>query len=98
ATAGRGGPPAAAAGGPGAQRAGRPNTAPPRRNRYALFAGNLLHGVLDARGRTPGRPMKGPPGRMRVTLVVNFWDRRPTDVPTWAKSGLYRSLRSARPG
>ncbi len=65
----------------------------PRRNRYAIFRGDLLHGVLDARGRTPDRPLPGPRGRLRVTLVVNFWERRPTGVPAWAASGLYRELR-----
>jgi hypothetical protein len=81
---------------PGAGRATRLKTIAPRRNRYAVFAGNLLHGVLDARGRTPARPLKGPPGRLRVTLVVNYWGRRPTDVPTWSESGLYRLLQGAR--
>jgi hypothetical protein len=68
----------------------------PRRNRYALFAGDLLHGVLDARGNTPKRPLPGPPGRLRVTLVVNYWDARPTGVPSWSESRLYRAL-SRRP-
>ena len=68
----------------------------PRRNRYAVFAGNLLHGVLDARGRTPGKRVQGPRGRLRVTLVVNYWDRRPTGVPTWAESGIYRGLGERR--
>jgi hypothetical protein len=54
----------------------------PRRNRYALFAGNLLHGV-----------MPGPRGRLRVTLVVNFWAARPTGVPSWEESNVYRALR-----
>ena len=53
----------------------------PRRNRYAIFAGNLFHGVLG-----------GAKGRLRVTLVVNYWDRRPTGVPTWRESGAYRAL------
>jgi len=53
----------------------------PRFNRYALFAGDRLHGV-----------MKGPGERLRVTLVVNFWRARPTDVPTWSESGMYRAL------
>jgi hypothetical protein len=65
----------------------------PRRNRYAIFRGDLFHGVLDARGRTPDRPLPGPRGRLRVTLVVNFWKRRPTGVPTWKASVLYRKLR-----
>lgn len=64
----------------------------PRRNRYAIFRGDLLHGVLDARGRTPGRPLPGPRGRLRVTLVVNYWSRRPTGVPIWKESGAYSRL------
>src|SRR5438552_2823300 len=71
----------------------RLETVKPRRNRYAIFAGDLLHGVLDARGRTPSRPLAGPHGRLRVTLVVNYWQRRPTGVPGWSESGMYRALR-----
>jgi hypothetical protein len=56
-------------------------TVKPRRNRYAIFAGNLFHGVLS-----------GPPGRLRITLVVNFWAKRPAGVPTWRESGVYRAL------
>ena len=63
------------------EHASRLETVKPRRNRYALFRGDLFHGVL-----------KGPGGRLRVTLVVNFWARRPTGVPTWAESGAYRAL------
>ena len=77
---------------PGSGAATRLQAVAPRRNRYAIFAGNLLHGILDARGRTPGRPLDGPVGRMRITLVVNYWDVRPTAVPTWRESGVYRSL------
>jgi hypothetical protein len=65
----------------------------PRRNRYAIFPGDLFHGVLDARGLPPGRPLAGPPGRLRLTLVVNYWKRRPTDVPTWSESRAYPALR-----
>ena len=64
----------------------------PRRNRYALFRGDRFHGVLDARGRTPSRPLPGPAGRLRVTLVVNFWQARPSDVPEWSETRLYRAL------
>jgi hypothetical protein len=81
---------------PGAAEATRLEAVKPRRNRYALFRGDLLHGVLDARGRTPGRPLPGPRGRLRVTLVVNFWRARPTDVPTWRESGMYRPLCTSR--
>jgi hypothetical protein len=78
---------------PGGAAATRLFAVKPRRNRYAIFAGNLLHGVLDARGQTPAKPLPGPPGRMRITLVVNFWDRRPTGVPLWSESRAYRALR-----
>lgn len=64
----------------------------PRRNRYAIFKGDLLHGVLDRDGRTPSRPLPGPRGRLRVTLVVNYWAAPPENVPTWSASGRYRSL------
>ena len=74
----------------------RLETVAPRRNRYAIFAGNLLHGVLDARGRTPGKRVQGARGRLRLTLVVNYWDRRPTGVPTWIESGVYRGLGGRR--
>ena len=78
---------------PGGHAARRLATVKPRRNRYAIFAGDLLHGVLDARGQTPGRPLPGPRGRLRVTLVVNYWERRPTGVPAWRESRAYPSLR-----
>ena len=64
----------------------------PRRNRYAIFRGNLLHGVLDRDGRTPSRPLAAPHGRLRVTLVVNYWEAPPTGVTTWSASGRYRPL------
>jgi hypothetical protein len=73
-------------------RATRLEAVAPRRNRYAVFRGDLLHGVLDARGRTPRRPLPGPRGRLRVTLVVNYWRSRPTGVPLWSESGIYRLL------
>jgi hypothetical protein len=70
---------------PGRKEAERLETVKPRRNRYALFAGDLFHGVL-----------KGPRGRMRVTLVVNYWERRPTGVPAWSESRSYRALDARR--
>jgi hypothetical protein len=78
---------------PGMRQATRLETVKPRRNCYATFPGDLLHGVLDARGRAPGRPLTGPRGRLRITLVVNYWKQRPTDVPAWVESGVYRALR-----
>lgn len=64
----------------------------PRRNRYAIFKGNLLHGVLDRDGRTPSRPLSGPRGRLRVTLVVNYWEAPPEGVPLFSGSRTYRAL------
>ena len=84
------------AGEPRPRLAGALETVAPRSNRYAVFDGGLFHGVLDARGRTPGRSLPGPRGRMRITLVVNFWRRRPTGVPRWGESRAYRALRRSR--
>jgi hypothetical protein len=78
---------------PGGPVARRLEAVAPRRNRYAVFRGNLLHGVLDARGCTPGPRLSGPPGRMRLTLVVNYWERRPSRVPVWGETRVYRLLR-----
>ena len=78
------------------RQAGALQTAAPRSNRYAVFDGGLFHGVLDARGRAPARRLPGPRGRLRVTLVVNFWRRRPTGVPRWSGSRAYRALRGSR--
>jgi hypothetical protein len=74
----------------------RLETVAPAPNRYALFDGRLFHGVLDANGHVPGRPLKMPPGRMRRTLVINYWAARPSDVPTWGESRAYRVLRGTR--
>jgi hypothetical protein len=80
------------------RRAGELRAIAPRRNRYAVFEGGLFHGVLDARGRVPGRKLAGPLGRLRVTLVVNFWDRRPTRVRRWRDGRAYRALAGGRQG
>ena len=65
----------------------------PKRNRYTVFQGDLFHGVLDANGRAPSKTIAGPAGRLRLTLVVNYWERRPTGVPLWNESRAYPSLR-----
>lgn len=83
---------------PGSKEATRMEAIKPRRNRFALFRGNLLHGVLDDRGRTPRERVQGARGRLRVTLVVNFWARRPTAVPRWGESTAYAALRKRRGG
>ena len=68
-------------------------TIAPAPNRFAFFDGSLFHGVLDAAGRVPGRPLPGPPGRIRRTLVINHWAARPSGVPTWDESRAYPALR-----
>ena len=52
-------------------------------NRFVTFAGNRLHGVLDANNEVPNRPLRGPRGRLRYALVVNWWDRAPRRVAPW---------------
>lgn len=63
----------------------------PRPNRFTCFKGNLTHGVLDARNQIPDGKLPGT-SRLRVTLVMNWWGQRPTDLPTFAESRAYRSL------
>ena len=77
-------------------RAGAMETVAPRANRYAIFEGDRLHGVLDARGLIPEGRLPGPPGRLRLTLVVNFWRKRPTGVPLWSEARAYRRLQGPR--
>ncbi len=63
----------------------------PKPNRFAVFDGKLTHGVLDAKNQIPtGRLPGNPP--LRLALIINWWHRRPEEVPTWAESGTYRSL------
>ena len=66
----------------------------PRPNRFTCFKGNLTHGVLDARNQIPDGKLPGT-SRLRVTLVMNWWGQRPTELPTFAESRAYRSLRLA---
>ena len=63
----------------------------PRPNRFVYFQGDLTHGVLDARNQIPDGKLPGP-SRLRVTLVMNWWSQRPTGVPAFPESRVYRSL------
>ncbi|MCY1045128.1 hypothetical protein OV208_27690 [Corallococcus sp. bb12-1] len=65
----------------------------PRPNRLVVFDGTLTHGVLDADNQVPDGKLPGP-SRERRTLVMNWWDHRPTDVPTWSETRYYRALGS----
>ena len=67
----------------------------PRPNRFVYFRGDLTHGVLDARNQIPDGKLPGA-SRLRVTLVMNWWGQRPTGLPTFAESRVYRSLASGR--
>lgn len=69
--------------------------ATPRPNRFVCFRGDLTHGVLDANNQVPDGKLPGT-SRLRVTLVMNWWDKRPTDLPTFAESRAYRSLVARR--
>ncbi|MFE8602929.1 hypothetical protein [Archangium violaceum] len=78
-----------------------PNTdafdlAAPRPNRFVYFRGDLTHGVLDAHNQIPTGKLPGT-SRLRVTLVMNWWSQRPTDIPTFSESKVYRSLALAAP-
>ncbi len=49
-------------------------------NRYMVFPGNLLHGVIPNKGRSKldkflAKGFKS--SEMRLSLLVNYWDRRP---------------------
>jgi hypothetical protein len=63
----------------------------PAPNRFVWYPGQLTHGVLDARNRIPNGRLPGT-APLRLAVVVNFWDRRPTDVPTFGEGGAYHSL------
>ncbi len=45
----------------------------PKRNKYVLFHGELLHGVI------PGHDNALPPGTKRLTFLVNWWDVKPEE-------------------
>jgi hypothetical protein len=63
----------------------------PRANRFAVFDGALTHGVLDANNQIPTRRLRGP-ARLRLALIVNWWARRPTDVPRFREVEVYAAL------
>jgi hypothetical protein len=49
-------------------------------NHYVVYRGNLYHGVVanGAAQNTSGRSRKTKkPPELRLTLLVNYWDRRP---------------------
>jgi hypothetical protein len=77
---------------PGRSPAGRAwDLAAPRPNRFVLFKGDLTHGVLDAHNDVPTRRLREP-ARLRQALIVNWWRRPPTGIPSFASRGVYRSM------
>jgi hypothetical protein len=67
----------------------------PTPNRFTFFDAKLTHGVLDARNQLPGQRL--PTERSwRLAIAINFWHRRPDQVPTFGPSRHYRSLALAQ--
>jgi len=64
-------------------------------NRFAVFAGDATHGVLDANDEVPRRRLPTPTP-LRLALVMNWWKRRPEHVPRFADSRQYGTLRIGR--
>jgi hypothetical protein len=64
----------------------------PRPHRFAWFDGKLTHGVLDAGNQVPVRGARRG-GELRLALIMNWWRRKPTDVPPWTSTLHYRALR-----
>jgi len=67
--------------------------AAPRPNRFVHFPGDRLHAVLDANNAMPSRPLRLPAAPLRWALVLNWWARRPMEVPAWTGE-VYASLRT----
>ena len=63
----------------------------PLPNRLAWFSGDRTHGVLDAYNRLPGKSSRVG-HRLRVALVINWWPRRPLQVPRFSETQVYRAL------
>lgn len=64
----------------------------PEANRFVRFPGQLLHGVLDQNDRPPSRASQKGRGALRLSLVVNWWTRRPRSIPRWSAEIAYPEL------
>ncbi len=60
-------------------------------NRLAVFDGNRTHGVLDAGNQIPQARLRRERS-LRLSIPINFWHRRPLDVPRFVEAKAYRSL------
>lgn len=65
--------------------------AAPRPNRFVCFDGSLTHGVLDSNNQIP-LGLKSGPSRLRLAIIMNWWQRRPRRVPTFSSAGVYSAL------
>ncbi len=63
----------------------------PKPNRFAIFDGELTHGVLDDRNQIPTVARKGT-GPLRLAVIFNWWHRRPEEIPEWHETRIYRSF------
>jgi hypothetical protein len=63
----------------------------PRPNRLAWFDGRLTHGVLDARNQVPNHKLRRR-GQLRLSLVMNWWTVRPSNVPAFEGTRTYAAL------
>jgi hypothetical protein len=64
----------------------------PKPNRFALFKGNLTHGVLNAKNQIPSGRLAGS-SRLRLAIIFNWWRRPPEQTPTWSSTRIYRRLK-----
>jgi hypothetical protein len=64
----------------------------PRSNRFVWFNGGLTHGVLDAANQVSAGAVRRN-GELRLAVVMNWWRRRPTEVPRFLEVGAYVPLR-----
>jgi len=73
---------------------------PPVPNQYVVYPGNLYHGVLatPANGKRAGPSSEtGKPPGLRLTLLINYWDRRPLPPTCRDYDGtVYGALRTTR--
>lgn len=63
----------------------------PAPNRFVHFPSRLTHGVLDSKNAIPGARRRREPA-LRLSIAINWWAKRPLDVPTFTEAGWYRGL------